>query len=671
VVIKDDMPESRNMSLKAYWKQKMIQSLVTVYGDTGVNLDKINLYLDNLIAKSLNPMMFMRNVYEEKTFEYPLDDVLKVVDKEKLIICANGTLNYRHDVKESELNGLLNKWLSDRKRLKNMAIAYEVAGDVANARKYDNLQNTAKEYINSSYGVSTMPGYILYSPDSASAITSQAREMISEMMFTLEKFLGGNMCFKNYNEFYAYVSEICNIELDNNLIIQYDIKVPTFDMLTERLKELLNHIPEDKKKGIDNDTSLFLMLKNIEKDPNKSINFYYRHNLYKFLNCNPKVLAIVDWIMIENREFNSPLLSKMTSKDSECSIYIEPLNNLVEIFMHFVVPLIATYDRVDKYQTRGRYVVPISDTDSVIVRLDEWIDYVNDKCTVKFDSFYDEGCMFRAGNIMNYIISDICNIMCGNLAKQSYVPRDFWKKLNMKNEFFFKSLLLYPNKKKNYSGWQRLKEGELVNKIANTGSALTGSNINPHVAKTFNKILSEEIHYVKEISLTRITRRVYELEKYIRNEILVNHNVKFGVFKAYKGSHRANAISDSCIRGVEIWNTLYPKNIIQPYNKVYVLNTILEREDQLYLIKDVGIREIIRKIIFKNPSNKEIPRFGLRTIAVPDTAEKYPAWIADIIDVNKLTEGHIKSITTLVPAIGLHLTRMSSTRKHISPLINL
>ena len=667
--INDQIPASNGITLKEFWKIKMIETLSTIYGSDNLNFDKVEQYLDSIISKSHEPIAQMRNIYEERIWEVPLDNIPKLIDENKLIIGANGTFTYRHEIKISEMSELLRKWLANRDKLKKLALQYEDAGDISSARKYDNHQTSTKENINSAYGVSVMPGYILHSPDSASMITSQARECISEELWTLEKFLGNNMCFKDINELYSYVNEVTRIKLDENLIFQYNIKVPTFEMLTKRLKELSLHVPKIEYEDVDNSKSMFLMLKNISKDPIKSINFYYKYNLYEFLIHNPDVMHIINWMNEQDQEFYSPDTKKMASCGA--AIYVEPIKELVKLFTHFVIAPIPTYDRVEKYLKRGRVIIPVSDTDSIMPTLKGWVDFVSSYGSVKFDTFYDEKATFRNINIMAMICTDVCNYMAQNLARNCYIPKDQRSKLQMKNEFLFKSLLLYPNIKKNYSAWVRLREGVIVNKIANTGLTLTGSNINPFVAKVLKGIISEEIHYVKDISITRIMKRVYDLQSAIRNELVNNRNSSFGIFTAYKTSNRVDNMSSSSIRAVEIWNWLYPDNRIDTYNKVYVLNTILERENQLNLIQDIHMRELIREKIFKNPSDPNVSKYGLRTIAIPDNMLVYPKWLADIVDVNRLVERHVNSITSLLPSIGVYLVRMNSTRKHLSSLINL
>ena len=669
VDIEDQIPQSNGKTIKEFWKEKMIETLSTIYGEDGLRHDKLNQFLDAIIAKSHDPVAHMRNIYEESTWTVKLNDIPVMVNDNHLIIGANGTYTYRQYVRMSELSELLLLWLSNRSKLKKQAIHYEEIGDVSNWRKYENQQNSTKENINSSYGVSTMAGYILFSPDSASMITSQARELISEMLWTNEKLLGKNLVFKDVNELYSYINEIVRLPLSVEMLNKYKVMIPNFKMLTRRLNEYLKCIPKNERVGFDNNKSLFLMLKNIAKDPIKSINFYYRYNMYEFLKDNKLVMKIVNDMMDMDLEFNSP--SREVMEKSESAAYIPYIEELTKVFIEFLIVPSPTYDRVDKYQTRGRYIVPISDTDSVIINFNEWIEFVSEYSTVQFDSFYDERHVFRVGNIMGYMCTEICNFMGRNMAKHCYVPKEYRPRIAIKNEFFFKSLIIYPNIKKNYSAWTRLREGALVNKIANTGLALTGSNINPFVSDAFEDIIKNEIHYTKDVSITRIMKRVYDLEASIRYKLIEEQDVSFGVFQAYKNNLRANVMGDSVIRGVEVWNWLYPDDKIESYNKVYVLNTILEREDQLHLVNDIGMREAIREIIFKNPIDPDIRKYGLRTIAIPDTKIKYPMWLKNIVDCNKLTERHINSMTALLPSIGVYQNRVKSNRNHISPLISL
>jgi len=657
-----------NMSILEFWRFKVTQVLESLYGNS-LNYDKVEEYLKKLTDSCNKPVAYFRNIYKEETWEHSLDDIPMMMYSKDLICGSNGSFTVSQNTKINEGTDLLIKWMKERSELKKKAIACDEAGDKPGLRKYDNLQNTKKENTNSFYGVSAMNGYILFSPDTASMITMQARELIAEMTWTLEKLLGSNMTFCSMNEFYSFVNESLRDDINIDMVNEFSIKIPTFDMLKERLKELLSHIPDNEKEGIDNNKSLFLLLKNIEKDPIKCINFYYKYNMYKLFIHNPKIMEYINWIMRQGKQFISPDIYVM--KKSESVIYIEPIQKLVSILMNFVILPCPTYDRTEKYLTRGRKIVIISDTDSVITRLDDWINFCNQHGEVKFDTFYDSDEIYRSANTMAFICTEICNFMGRNMAKNCQVPLDYRARINLKNEFFFKSLIIYPSVKKNYSAWTVLREGARVNKVANTGLILTGSNLNPFVKENMQDIIFEEIHSVKDVSMTRIMKRIYKLETEIRDRVLNQQDLSFAKYSSYKSSNNAKPYSDSRIRAVMLWNHMYPEYKIEFYNKIYILNTLLEKEEHLHLIKDIKTREFVRDKIFKNPVDVLALPFGLRTIAIPDSFVKYPLWMKDIVNINNLVEFHTKSLTSLLPSVGIYVNRISSTRNHFSSLISL
>ncbi len=674
--VEDKDPASTNMKITDFWKQKVKETLVNCYGDNGIREDKVDSYLNQLVADSATPIARVRDIYREKYWEVELDDMLKLVHENKLIIGANGTYTFRHEVRVSELAEMIDGYLASRKISKGIAIKAEGAGDMITAGKYDNIQNNMKEKVNSTYGVSTMPGYILFSPDSASMITSQARELISEMLWTLEKLMESNMTFKNLNELYSYINEVCNTPLNIKSLKKYNIMIPNEKMVETRMRELFSHLPEAEFSKFENHKSLFLMVKNIAKDPLKAINFYYKYNMYNFLRCNDKVMGIFNWIMESGKEFYSPMVDVM--EKSESKVYIAPLWELYDIFKDFVVAPIPTYDRVEKYITRGRMNVVVSDTDSVMSSLDTWVDFMNDYGTVKFDKRNDEATVFRAINSMSFICTEICNFMGRNMARHCHVPKHIRHRINIKNEFLFTSMIIYPHIKKNYSALVRLREGELIHKIANTGLALTGSNINPHIKKEFDKIIEEEIHGTHDVSITNIVRRIYSLESYIRRAIDINRECEFGVFSAFKNVERsAEPWASHSIRAVMLWNHINSDsddqdgNLIEDNTKIYLFNTTLGTEDDLHKIKDLKMRALIKDKLFDNPLLPELVKYGMRTIAVPDTMIIFPEWMADVIDTPRMIERHTASMKSLLPSIGIYVNRIKSNRSHISPLISL
>lgn len=659
--------DSTGMSLKQYWKKKVLESLTTIYGDR-LSYDKINILLDSMLNNSKNPKIRLRNIYKNNVHWYEnLDDILKIVDEKKLIIGANGTYNVRQHEKVSELTNLIDDWIERRGVAKDIELKAVAEKNNIVARAANCEQTNVKTNTNSSYGVSTMNGFILYSPDSASLITVQSREYISEMLWTAEKLLSSNMVFKNMNEFYAYVNAVCIVKLDEDLLRRYRIRIPNQKMIRHRMKELLNSIPREIIKY--NMKSLYNLEKSILKDPIKSINFYYKYNLLEAISNNKMIMDIYTFILKQDSEFNSPT-DKYIKK--ECPVFYEPIQELNKILIHLTIAEIPTYDRVEKNKYRKRRRVVISDTDSIIVNFRKFISFIRDNAGVPFDLFHDEHQVFKISNTMSYTLTKVLNIMGNAMASRSYVPVEYQSYLEMKNEFYFKSLILYCHVKKNYSAWVRIREGEIVDYLANTGKNLSGSDINPYVSEKMMDIITNDIHHKKDVSITDIMRKVFDLKTHLRDKLLIDRDVSFGNLINYKNiKNKMNFMSNCVLRGVAVWNTIYPAEAIEPYNKVYYFTTLLEKEDQLYLIKNINDRELIREKIFRNPPNQEFLKFGLRSVCLPNNMTTYPQWLGDILDINKIIETHTNPITVLMPTINGIKSRINSKRESVSTLLRL
>jgi hypothetical protein len=62
----------------------------------------------------------------------------------------------------------------------------------------------------------------------------------------------------------------------------------------------------------------------------------------------------------------------------------------------------------------------------------------------------------------------------------------------------------------------------------------------------------------------------------------------------------------------------------------------------------------------------------MRSIAIPitDTVTSIPQWIIDFIDYEEITNKTLQPIVSLLPSIGIHKSRISSTKSTYSPLVS-
>ena len=84
-------------------------------------------------------------------------DLIEMIEKNKLIISANGTL-FRKD-KSSIVVEILNDWFNKRKQYKDLMKSAFKSGDIAKGEHYNRLQHTFKIKLNDVYGVFAQNGW--------------------------------------------------------------------------------------------------------------------------------------------------------------------------------------------------------------------------------------------------------------------------------------------------------------------------------------------------------------------------------------------------------------------------------------------------------------------------------------------------------------------------------
>ena len=85
-------------------------------------------------------------------------------------------------------------------------------------------------FYNTIDGASTMPKGFTSNVDMGSAITAQARNFISEMVWNIERFLGNNYTFGSFDEVFCWLDELFKLKskLDyNSYINKYITYIPT------------------------------------------------------------------------------------------------------------------------------------------------------------------------------------------------------------------------------------------------------------------------------------------------------------------------------------------------------------------------------------------------------------------------------------------------------------
>lgn len=655
------------MKLTDLWKEKSISVLKSIYGNM-INYDKLNEYLDGIINESLKKkrIMMIRNIYKKEIINLEMNDVLDWCLDNGYIIGANGCYSEDPNKLLGDTSMMLIRDLDGRAKEKSIAKEYEKKNMLKDASLHDNLQTKLKQDINSTYGIACMPGSFLFNPDAASYITAQSRQLISEVMWSFERLLANNMEFDSYDEALLYYNNIINEKKNFDKFVNYIDYIPTKEELYKFALKRLAGINNFYETSMKMSNSLFLFFNNLS-DIDR-VYLYYKNNLFDLLFKNKNILKILIRMMNNKEDFLNP-------NDIPDS-YINDLTELISVIKEFCYTNVTTFNRVDKYFNKKREISIISDTDSVFTVLSDYKKSVYKVSKIEINQNND----FKIINILCAILTDFMEYRHEIFVERCNVKYKFDNyKLNAKNEFYMKRMIIYVGVKKNYSCLKLLREGNILppkRQISHTGIKLISSKIPEQVMKFQDKIIEEKILRSDIINPVEILKDIKEEEKYIM-EAIKNGDKSFGVPERFSGWGKyKNPASIQICRLVEIWNRLYPENKVSSGEYMMVFSTVITDKSKLYLIKDIDMRKNIEEKIYSYKYNGELNYLvskGISVIGIPRDGDmfKIPEWMRDIIDYKVMAEKHLQSIVDMLPSLNMKKSRITGSDTRYSSLISI
>jgi hypothetical protein len=714
MLISDKWKESTKNIIKMVWKDKIPEA-------------SIDAYLDRIVSSKASnfPLLNMRNIYTNQGLQIPLDNLMNIIKEEDLCIEGNNTLTYSYRKVKSPIPKILIELKYERdihkkkaKELSEKMTQMRQEGIDTDSPQYqeieiqwtidDSIEKAIKILMNSIYGVQGQNGSIIYSPDTAGAVTSQGRALISEMTWSIERFLYGTIHFSSFSEFFAFLYQLVS-EVDySEPLLNYIDYIPNKSDVRRKFVSLLKNIPNLYQEIDTIIVSLYHFIDNL--DETQRIYLYYKCDFFKLILNNPKIENIINSMLEDPSSFNS-----ISDRDTPQQ-FIPLLELLASLVEKFVIIKMATANRTIKYTTRRRKGIILSDTDSIVINLQPYVKKLSERylerkgfntAQCEHLAFNNEHMCFKIVNIMSYLCTYVTKIASNKFCEESNIPEELRQWISMKNEFYFMRIAMYTNAKKNYICYVRLNEGKIQDEVTATGIKLNSSVINSYVHDKMMETIEHKILKSEEISPTLILQDIKSLEHDIIRKIMKG-DITFGRRGRYSGpegykdhtnygsktgkdedynyksimeeeldvtvEHIPGVYVNSVGRSCYIWNLLYPSSKINVGDYAYVYNLTLEDENDLYKMKEKYPEEYerINSLIFHNPDEKYLPRYGLRSIAIPvtDTVTSIPQWIIDYIDYEGITNKHLQPIISLLPSIGIYRSRIDSQKSTYSPLLS-
>lgn len=614
-------------------------------------------YIKNFVEREIRkyckdqPIM-MKNTYVGFDVKSNLLSFVDYIEREKPIVCGNGSLYKRQSVEKSLLGELFLDMKAQRTKFKDAMFECRKNGDDNGENINDLAQKNQKIVMNSGYGAMGEVHSFVYNISTAAAITSQGRSIISTTMWFNEAFLSNHLIFDTLDDIVHYIC--CILKEENNLAL-YDY---------------INYIPTDKEiieyymskyEGKENRVDVYAALVMIVNNCNSSqkIKLFYKNNLYGLLDNNDKVRNhIIDNIINNPIDYMDPY-----KIPEELVPAMDLAWNIIEEFVYLKDYII--YDKVYKYNNHKRKVVMYSDTDSVFIYVGEWvfkfIHYifgidVKDIRMSHLDKHKDY--VLKIINVITKFIYIAIHKTYDTLLNNNNVEPEYRKYVHIKNEFLMDRLIMFENTKKNYICRTIVNEGKMLNPPR---FETKGTNLN---AKSKNTLITAKVNeIVKEVTMGH--ERIYPEEllykmDLIKQEIVTSLQsgsmeyatpVKVKEIESYK-----NPYSDYRIKGIEAYRIAEDDKDITLPGEFNIINVEIPTVESMEWMKTAYPLqyERLKKGYF---GNEKLKSGGINYICFPMRLEKIPGWVIPYINLKDTWRNHTNPLTTLSGSLGLKIDK--------------
>ena len=204
-----------------------------------------------------------------------------------------------------------------------------------------------------------------YNIYTAEAITRQGRSYISCSIMLFESFLSNNVKFNNLNEVITFINNVVNEKherkFNDKLILDRDIMIEEAFFKVMNTADMTIWVPTEKEMSLVWEYLLGLS----QEDLNR---VYYKNNLYSFAELPVVMNMIINTLSKLEEPFMNP---------NEPPEYIkENLEAIYDLMYEYVYYHYFYIDKLDRIEYMQRDICIICDTDSTIISLDAWYNFV-------------------------------------------------------------------------------------------------------------------------------------------------------------------------------------------------------------------------------------------------------------------------------------------------------
>ncbi len=281
-----------------------------------------------------------------------------------------------------------------------------------------------------------------------------------------------------------------------------------------------------------------------------------------------------------------------------------------------------------------------------------------DGANIDYESRMQDENVINICNVIVYITGIYMQEILDVHTRNINMPEDQRPKITMKSEFLFKRLMLTSNKKQ-YAGIVLVREGKVFKepKIDLKGLSIKKVSTNINTRNYFMDVIKNNILDSKDsISTKQILNDFYSYESDLLDG-LNNHKVefllpaKYGTFESYALPWRVMAV-----KAVKLWNSIYPEDEIQDYEKVRIAKLNIPRFETIEDDENIPqhIRDVIKQAVFENEA---IQHLGAAVIALPMSHKELPQWLIPYLNNSLMVSDNLNAAMPIFEAMELQVTK--------------
>ena len=598
----------------------------------------------------INSACQLNDTYKNAVYNTNMLELTEYIMHDRPILTSFGCLFHRHGDADNPLYMMIQEFADRRNIFKKEMLKHKKGSEQYKA--YDLKQAVAKIDVNGIYGAMGQPSSIFYNFEVAASITRQGRASITASIMLFESFLANNIKFGSLNEVIMFIDHIVLMkptrQYEDHRILDRDISIQeVFDKLMSSCGYRWK--PDHTEANI-----IWKILHQLSQFHLNRL--YYKNNIYAFFNnTEPK-----DFLLELLYSLDSPFIDP-NSPPPTIKANLDVLVDMVKEYIYYPYQII---DKIERVETLYRQIDLVTDTDSCIICLNPWYEYVanltkdldidlkhyeldiigllnkenpNDASDLKEESkteyIYDfrnkeilerkrlvdpfkiipeDAMRYSIINILAYIISKLLRDYFDRISIKNNVTNDTHNfcLMNMKNEFLFLRMLL-SDAKKHYASIVELQEGHKVpldKQLDIKGLQIDKSVVPESTKEALGNILHEDVLRPNYIDQMKIINKLAVLEKTIYDDIY-NGGLKYyspkklKPFVTYK-----NPMSTQQVKASIVYNLFRDEDEtyinIDENNSVLIIGVNIDAhalESCKLKESDPEKYEIMKKIIYENP----------------------------------------------------------------------